>query len=230
MFKMTSTNDPATGMVATNSRRVSVPWILGLYSLAAATFIVAARMAGWYGGPESQFLLLPFAAVLGGLTQLLAGMWAVEADDALAAAMLGTWGSFWIGYGILNALFLSGKLAEPPGPFHELGFWFAPLALITWMGALAAVAESVALVLTLAFLASGATLASVANIGLHGGLMTLAGWFFILSAALAWYTATALLFEATSGRELWPLGRASRRAGRHEAPRPHQEAPAHRVG
>jgi len=133
-----------------SSFRIAGPWVLGLFSLSAATFVVAARMAGWYGGPDSRFLLLPFVAVLGGLTPLLAAMWAFEVPDALGTAMLGTWGSFGIGYALLEWLFLSGRLAEPVGPYHELGFWFIPLALITSVGA--AAAGSAVLGLTLAFL------------------------------------------------------------------------------
>jgi len=32
----------------------------------------------------------------------MAGMWAYRARDAVATAMHGMWGSFWIAYGILN--------------------------------------------------------------------------------------------------------------------------------
>jgi succinate-acetate transporter protein len=202
MHDVTSVSEPTA---EAGSRRIAVPWVLGLYALAGATFVVAARMAGWYGGSESRFLLLPFAAVLGGLTQLLAGMWAFEAEDTLATAMLGIWGSFWIGYGILHGLFLSGRLVEPAGPFRELGFWFIPLALVTWMGA--AAARSVALAVTFVFLAAGASIAAIANISMHGGLMMLAGWLFIIASVLAWYTATAMMFEATSGHRVWPLGK-----------------------
>lgn len=202
MHDITSVSEPTA---EAGSRRIAVPWVLGLYALAGATFVVAARMAGWYGGSESRFLLLPFAAVLGGLTQLLAGMWAFEAEDTLATAMLGIWGSFWIGYGILYGLFLSGRLVEPSGPFRELGFWFIPLALVTWMGA--AAARSVSLAVTFVFLAASASIAAIANISMHGGLMMLAGWLFIISSVLAWYTATAMMFEATSGHQVWPLGR-----------------------
>ena len=202
MLDVTSVSEPTP---EAGSRRIAVPWVLGLYALAGATFVVAARMAGWYGGSESRFLLLPFAAVLGGLTQLLAGMWAFEAEDTLATAMLGIWGSFWIGYGILHGLFLSGRLVEPTGPFRELGFWFIPLALVTWMGA--AAARRAALAVTFVFLAAGASIAAIANISMHGGLMMLAGWLFIISSVLAWYTATAMMFEATSGHQVWPLGK-----------------------
>lgn len=228
MSDVTAVREPAPGTVATGSHRIALPWILGLYSLAGATFVVAARMAGWYGGSESQYLLLPFAAVLGGLTQLLAGMWAFEAADALATAMLGTWGSFWIGYGILNGLFLSGKLSEPAGPFHELGFWFIPLALITWMGA--AAADSAALALTLVFLAAGASIAAIANLSLHGGLMMLAGWLLIISSVLGWYTATAMLFEATSGRQIWPVGKLRQRVISRPVPMPGQSPAARHAG
>jgi succinate-acetate transporter protein len=188
--------------------RVAAPWILGLYSLAGVTFIVATRWAGWYGGSgaESQYLLLPFVAVLGGITQLLAGMWAFVASDALATAVLGTWGSFWIGYGLLQALFVTGELVAPTAPFSELGFWFIVLAAITWMSAVAAMAENVALVGTLAFLAAGSTIAAIANLAGYSGLMLVAGWLFFIGSLFGWYTATAMLFEAMFHRSVLPLG------------------------
>lgn len=224
MRDVISIPESTAGSIGAGSHRIAVPWVLGLYGLASATFVVAARMAGWYGGAHSPFLLLPFAAVLGGLTQLLAAMWAFEGEDTLGTAMLGTWGSFWIGYGILNALFLSGRLTEPSGPYPELGFWFIPLALITWMGAVAA--ASTALTITLVFLAGGASIAAIANISMHGGLMRLGAWLFIIAAVLAWYTATAMMFEAAWGRQLWPLGRLRQWIG----PRPATMSSARHAG
>jgi succinate-acetate transporter protein len=210
-----------------SSFRIAGPWVLGLFSLSAATFVVAARMAGWYGDSNSQFLLLPFIAVLGGLTPLLAAMWAFEVPDVLGTAMLGTWGSFWIGYALLQWLFLSGRLAEPAGPFHELGFWFIPLALITWVGAAAA---SAALGLTLAFLAAGATLAAIAHLSLHGGLLTVAGWLFVIASVIGWYTASAMMFEATTGRQVWPLGRMTQRVTSATEPVPGQSPTPRHAG
>src|SRR4029078_1821875 len=79
---------------------VAAPSILGLYGFAGATFIVSANIVGWYGAhsltPRVPF---PFAAMFGGLAQLLAGMWAYRARDGLATAMHGTWGAFWLGGG-----------------------------------------------------------------------------------------------------------------------------------
>jgi succinate-acetate transporter protein len=191
---------------------IAAPSILGLYGFAGATFIVATRMAGWYGGPESKLFLFPFAAVFGGVAQFLAGMWAYRARDELATAMHGMWGSFWMGYGILNLLFVTGRLAEPTPRFTELGFWFIALAAITWMGFVAACAESVALAAVLFLLAGGSTIAAIANIAGSHGLTVFAGWWFILSALCAWYTATAMMFESTFGRAVLPVGQTARAA------------------
>src|SRR5690348_2256692 len=81
---------------------VAAPSVLGLFGFAGATFMVATNLAGWWGNTTtSPLLLFPFAAIFGGVAQFLAGMWAYKARDALATAMHGTWGSFWIAYGIL---------------------------------------------------------------------------------------------------------------------------------
>jgi succinate-acetate transporter protein len=220
------------------SRAIASPWVLGLYALAGATFLLATRMAGWDGARENQFLLFPFSTVLGGLV-LLAGMWAFETSDRLATVMLGIWGSFWIAYGILVALFMSGKLPEPAGAFPELGFWYVVLAVITWVGAVAALSESAALVVTLGFLAAGATVAAIANFADRGGLELVGGWLFIVSAVIGWYTATAMMFAAAFGRPVLPIGScassaaassSAERAGEQGSPARQTPAAAGRVG
>jgi succinate-acetate transporter protein len=48
---------------------IAAPSILGLYGFAAATFMVAAHIAHWYGSSNTELYLAPFAAVFGGLAQ-----------------------------------------------------------------------------------------------------------------------------------------------------------------
>lgn len=124
---------------------IAAPSILGLYGFAGATFMVAAHFAGWYGGGDTIMYLIPFVAIFGGLAQFLAGMWAFKARDGLATAMHGTWGSFWIAFGILNLMVASGKLAAPGMLSPAIGYWFIVLAAITWMCTLAGFAESIGL-------------------------------------------------------------------------------------
>lgn len=186
---------------------ISAPSILGLYGFAGATFMVAAHMAHWFGGTRTDLYLAPFAAIFGGVAQFSAGMWSFKARDAVATAMHGTWGSFWIAYGLLYLAFLNGTLTQPTGAFPALGYWFIVLAAITWMGTWAASAESKVIATVLGFLAGGSTIAAIAELAGAEGLRILAGYLFIISAVIAWYAASALMLEGAFKRPILGLGK-----------------------
>jgi succinate-acetate transporter protein len=169
-------------------------------------------MAGWYGNDQTPEFLFPFAAMFGGVAQFAAGMWAYKARDALATAMHGMWGSFWMAYGILNVLAVTGSITLPPGKFPGLGFWFLALAAVTAVGALAALAESIGLFAVLSTLAAGSVVAAVAFLDGSSNWETVAGWVFVFSAGFAWYTASAMLLASVLGRTVLPLGKYSRAA------------------
>lgn len=189
---------------------VAAPSILGLYGFAASTFIVAANLAGWYGNDSlTPLILFPFALAFGGIAQFLAGMWAYRARDGLATAMHGTWGSFWIGYGIYQLLIALNVLPGTSDPLAAgaFGFWFVALAAITWVGAIAASAENFGLAAVLGTLAAGATLLAI---GLIGGLPlieTIGAYVLLVSAVLAWYVASAMMLESTFKRVVLPVGK-----------------------
>ena len=189
---------------------IAAPSILGLYGLAGATFMAAAQMARWFGSSHTTLLLVPFAAIFGGLAQFLSAMWAYKARDGVATAVHGMWGAFWMAFGILNLLIANGQAPAPSGPlFPELGYWFVVLAAITWVCVGAAAAENKSLMTTLIFLAAGSTISAIALLVGSEGLVTLSGYLFIICSGLAWYTASALMLNETYGREVWPLGRSS---------------------
>src|SRR4051794_20505559 len=141
---------------------IAPPSILGLFGFAGTTFIVAAHLAGWYGTATSPTYLFPFAAFFGGVAQFAAAMWGYRARDGLATAMHGMWGAFWMAYGLLFLLVATKTITVPAvGPFPELGYWFLALAVITGLGAVAALAESAGLVVTLVPLAVGSAFLAV---------------------------------------------------------------------
>ncbi|MFR0355840.1 acetate uptake transporter [Streptomyces sediminimaris] len=190
---------------------VAAPSILGLFGFGAATFTVASNLAEWWGNAvTSPVVLAPFAIFLGGLAQLLAGMWAYRARDGLATAMHGIWGAFWLAWGLLMLLTATGVLSPVLLDSQALGFWFIALGVITLFGALGATAQNMGLFLTLILLTAGAGLLAAAYIGTLHNVRIAAGWVLVASSAAAFYTAGAMLLEQSfGGRVVLPLGKWS---------------------
>lgn len=186
---------------------IAAPSILGLYGLAGATFMVAANMAHWYGSTTTPLYLAPFVAIFGGIAQFSAGMWGFRARDGVATAMHGMWGSFWIAYGLLQLAFIAKAIPQPGAVFPALGYWFIVLAAITWMGCLAAAAENRSLAAVLGLLAAGSTAGAVGNLIGSGGCKVTAGYFFILSAFVAFYAASAMMLEGSWKRPILRVGK-----------------------
>lgn len=186
---------------------VSAPSVLGLFGFAAATLIVGAHLAGWYGNGYTVYYLAPFAIVFGGMAQFLAGMWSYRARDTLGTAMHGMWGSFWMAWGLLYLLVGTGAITLPPGSatyFPALGFWFIMLGLITAIGMLAAIPKGLGMFGTLGSLAAGSCLYAAALLSGNSGLQNAAGWLFVISVGFAVYTAAAMLLSETWGRTILP--------------------------
>lgn len=193
---------------------LAAPSILGLFGFFIGTIMVGTNLAGWWGTSASGATIWPFALTAGGLAQLLAGMWAYRARDGVATAMHGIWGAFWLGYGILQLLISTGVVTAPPLGSADPAFamWFVGLASVTMMGAFAALGENLAIFGVLAALAGGSGIFAA---GLFAGSLTvdrIAGWFFVVSAAIAWYAASAMMLTGATGRTVLPLGKWSKAA------------------
>lgn len=104
--------------------------------------------------------------------------------------MPGTWGSFWMGYGLLQLAFFEGGADPADRSISRPGNWFIVLAAITGMGTLAAAAESRVVAAVLGFLAAGSTVSAVSELlGNNSGRMA-AGYLFFIAAVIAWYEST----------------------------------------
>jgi succinate-acetate transporter protein len=191
---------------------VAAPSVLGLFGFAGATMMVGAWQAGWYGDANTPLLLFPFCAMFGGLAQFLAGMWSYRARDGLATAMHGMWGSFWLAFGVLFSLVATKVIPANIVPTFgkqnvPFAMWFVALGVITALGTLAAVAESIGLVGVLGALAGGCGFSGSGFLIPALTSVRIGGWLFVASAVMAVYTAAAMMFEGSFGRTVLPLGK-----------------------
>jgi succinate-acetate transporter protein len=196
---------------------IAAPSILGLSALAAATMMVGAWQADWYGNAATPLILFPFVLVFGGLGQFMAGMWSYRARDGLATTMHGLWGSFWLAWGLFFLLVAIGSVPAVAAPVIGavnigFAFWFVPLCLITAIGALAALGRSMALAAVLLVLAAAAGFTAAGFWAPATWAVRTGGWLFVVSAGLAVYTAAAMMLEETFGRTILPLFKYRREA------------------
>ncbi|MFD8430405.1 acetate uptake transporter [Streptomyces coelicoflavus] len=207
---------------------IAAPSILGLFGFASSTFMVASNLAEWWGDQlVSPVILAPLVIFFGGLAQLAAGMWAYRARDGVATAMHGTWGAFWLAWGMMQLMAANGLLPLESSVTQAFGFWWIVLAVTTLFGALASLGNNFGMFLVLILLAAGSALLAAGILGEIHSLVLAAGWVLVASSAAAWYTAGAMMMEQSfGGRVILPLGRWSLRGNLpgHQQIRPIQYA------
>jgi succinate-acetate transporter protein len=188
---------------------IAAPSIMGLFGFTIGTVMLGAFQAGWYGNAATPLIIWPFAMFAGGIMQSIAAVASLRARDGLAVAVHTAWGSFWVGWGILQLLVTTHQM--PPIPLGaasaSFAFWFIALTLITFWGALGALAHNLLLFFTLAVLT---TASAVTAAGFYAGSLAAVnagGVLFVISAAAAWLVGGAMVLENSFGRTIIPMGK-----------------------
>lgn len=193
---------------------IAAPSIMGLFGFMIATLMVGAWQAGWYGDAKTPLVLFPFALFAGGVLQSIAAIASFRARDGAAVAVHTAWGSFWIGWGLLELLVAVHVL--PPialgSASPTFAFWWIALTLVTMWVTFAALAESLLMFVVAGTLTAGSALTAAGFYAGNLGVLQAGGWLFVISAAAAWLTAGAMVMENAFGRTIIPLGKWSKAA------------------
>ncbi|HET7045604.1 MAG TPA: GPR1/FUN34/YaaH family transporter [Gaiellaceae bacterium] len=188
---------------------IAPPSILGLAGFSVATLMVSLIQAGLLGTWADIAVVGIFAATFGGIAQFAAALWSFRARDAVALLAHGTWGSFWMAFGIVSILIIAGQLAPPAhAANYALGLWFLGLAYMTAIAAMGATLHHFGVASVLWTLAAGSGLSAAGWFlgGIGNTWLAAGGWLFICSAALAAYTVLSMVLLSVSGRAILPSG------------------------
>ncbi|MFI6060696.1 GPR1/FUN34/YaaH family transporter [Streptomyces sp. NPDC051286] len=179
-------------------RPIASPMPLGFYAVAIASVIVGCFQLGVFeeGARRAVGLAILPAFVL----QLLVAVFAFGARDVLAATLMACFSGLWLATSLTLVL-------DPPGGVRVLGVLNAVFALFAVLMASVAVRKR-ALWLVLCTAVPRFAVAAVANLSGAAWVGTLSGWLGLLLAAVALYTAFALMLEDMRGEEVLPIGRS----------------------
>lgn len=181
-------------------RPIGAPTPVGLYGLAAATFVLSGLQLGWVDqgqGHKVALVLIGFAAV----AQLLAAIFSFLGRDGTVATAMAVLGLSWLVVGLVLQ-------TSPPGstsPVLGLFLVFTGVAM-TLTGLTAAVSK---LVPAAVFLLAALRFFVTAGYELSGDKAweTAAGVLGVVLFMLALYAAWAVELEDAVGRTVLPIGR-----------------------
>ncbi len=212
-----------------NDKGLATPIPLGLAGLATTTFLMGVAVIFQ---PPMSWPYVTHALLFGGLTELLAGMWAFAFGDALAATTFSFLGAFFGWWGLVH-LTIPGVHAADAALLNSMALVFIVTGVVTLYLWIASFYEFAAFNLVLLFLWIAFGLIGIAMftkieiVALVGGIAAL------ISGVIAAYASFAGIYNATSLQEVVPLGEfdeVRRRAERDEMERIRRTHPTDRIG
>jgi hypothetical protein len=184
-------------------QNVANPIPLGLSVLAFSTAVLGAYFAGFiipYQTPGSRLAVGAIVAI-GGLVQLLAGMWEFRRNNTIAATVFSSYGGFLLAIGVvlLLGLTLGGLIHLALGLFFLCWTIFLGVLLLASL-------RGHFLVPTLGLLFAAYLILTIGQLAFDNRiLLIIGGWVAIIAALVAWFAALTTMTGVTNLRETFHM-------------------------
>jgi len=199
---------------ASQLRVLGNPGPLGLYSFASTTFMLSLYNVQARGITVPN-VVVGMALFVGGLAQLLAGMWEFACGNTFGATAFSSYGGFWLSYA---ALLIPGTgigeayTTAPAGEeVNAIGIFLAAWVIVTFLFFLGSLRLNFGLIalffcldITFILLTAG-TFTGKESVNKAGGAVG------ILTAAIAYYCGTAQLLTPDNSLFTIPIGTIGKR-------------------
>lgn len=192
------------------------PAAMALLGFAVGTFIVAWPISGFV--PTTTLpATIPPVLVFAGIAQFIGGLVAFRRENAFAGTAFCVFGANNVVVSVFLLLQLTGSLPTTPGSpeMKMLGLELLCFGYVALMLGVVAMRLNAAFVAILLTLAAGFVMAGMEDFygsGIPAWIGHVGGYLLIASAAIAAYTATAMVLNSTWERATLPLLRFG---GRH---------------
>ncbi len=196
---------PAEVAALPDTSSIADPGPLGLSAFAGTTFVLSCFNANLIDASLSA-VVLPLALFLGGLAQLLAGMWEFRKANTFGSTAFTSYGAFWLSFAAFSK-FVAPSL--PAATAHQAtGLYLLIWAIFTTYMTIAALKLNGAVLSVFAALSLTFILLTIGEFSESAGIAKTGGWVGLITALLAWYASFAVVTNATWKRSVlptWPL-------------------------
>jgi len=195
----------------TQFRKIANPAPLGLFSFASTTLILS-LVNVQTDGVAVPNIVIGMAIFVGGLAQLLAGMWEFATGNTFGATAFSSYGGFWLAYatifipgsGILDAYTAKPETAAQLG--NAVGFFLAVWFIFTFIMFLGTLRSTIALASLFFFLDITFFFLMLGQFVTNTTIPKVGGGFGILTAFIAYYCGAANLITVETNGWTLPLG------------------------
>jgi len=195
------------------TRKLGNPGPLGLFSFASTTLILSLYNAN-ARGVTAPNVVIGMALFVGGLAQLLAGMWEFAVGNTFGATAFSSYGGFWLSYAsiFIPGSGISDAYKDQPAEFSSaVAIYLTTWAIVTFILLIGALRRNIGLItlflflgITFILLAAGA-FTGTANISKTGGYLG------VITALIAYYVGLAELLIRDESWFTLPLGQMPKR-------------------
>jgi len=178
------------------------PGALGLAAFAITTFLLCMTSANLVN-PAVTPMVLGVALMVGGVGQVLAGMWEFRVGNTFGGTAFVMYGGFWLSFWALNQFYVKEIPAAQAG--NAVGLYLIAWAMFTGLMFIASFKTNRAINMVFGLLMITFLLLGIGNAGAHPTVIHWGGYFGLMTAAVAGYTACAVVTNETFGRTILPV-------------------------
>eukprot|EP00123_Amoebidium_parasiticum_P017358 comp23817_c0_seq2/m.41480 comp23817_c0_seq2/g.41480 ORF comp23817_c0_seq2/g.41480 comp23817_c0_seq2/m.41480 type:complete len:239 (-) comp23817_c0_seq2:388-1104(-) len=179
------------------------PGPIGMVGFAMATIMLGYAKAGLVEA-ESASLLTCWGFMMGGVVQLVAGIWEQQRGGIFGCWAFTAFGCSWMATGFFNTL-VAAHVLTPPGPKGDMakaGLWFVFALMLTVLSFRVSTYHIPMLAsVTLIFLCEFLAVAFESTVLMHA-----AGYFAIIAGSMAFLLAFAINVNDMWGRRIFNYG------------------------
>ncbi|THH00350.1 hypothetical protein EW026_g2183 [Hermanssonia centrifuga] len=196
------------------SRRLGNPGPLGLFSFASTTLILSLYNTG-VRGIDTPNVVVGMALFVGGLVQLLAGMWEFACGNTFGATAFSSYGGFWMSFATIYIPGSNITAAYANGPSAELdsalGIYLITWFAITFLLLIASLRRNMGLIALFFFLTITFMLLAISKFMDNAAVNKAGGGFGVVTALIAYYVGLAELLVRDESWLVLPLGVIAKR-------------------